>query len=215
MSEIWEKIAAVSKEVQPLTRDTAAYTHRYADLNQVLDKLGPELDKHNLVILFTTDVVGQDNLVCLVVRDGDEELMASSLVIPRGIGPQDMGGAITYFRRYMLVALFNLRTYDDDAQAAQASSPVTNAPQPKRRDLAERISSWNGSPQQWTPVNDEPSPAQRIAAALKGRSDAQHYKDQLHDQYGSWKDLTAEQQVAAADYLESLISMGGTFEEEK
>lgn len=200
MSEIWKKIAAVSKEVQPLTRDTAAYTHRYADLNQVLDKLGPELDKHNLVILFTTDVVGQDNLVCLVVRDGDEELMASSLVIPRGIGPQDMGGAITYFRRYMLVALFNLRTYDDDAQAAQASSPVTN---------------WNVSPQQWTPVNDEPSPAQRIAAALKGRSDAQHYKDQLHDQYGSWKDLTAEQQVAAADYLESLISMGGTFEEEK
>jgi hypothetical protein len=46
--------------------------------------------------------------------------------------PQGLGSAITYSRRYQLLALLSVAAEDDDGAAAQAAAPVAASPAPRR-----------------------------------------------------------------------------------
>jgi len=52
----------------------------------------------------------------------DATFVESGIDLPNGISPQQMGSAITYFRRYTLSSLLTLQAIDDDGQ--HASQPV-------------------------------------------------------------------------------------------
>jgi hypothetical protein len=61
-----------------------------------------------------------------VVDAFGEDVIESALPLPAGVNPQQLGSAITYFRRYTLQSLLSLRTTDDDAN--DASGVVTTQP---------------------------------------------------------------------------------------
>lgn len=110
--KIYSKIAEIQKEIGKLSKDTKGYNYQYFDINQLLEKLQPLLEKHNLVLLQPIDGKA---LVTHIIDLETEERITSEIWLPENVKPQDMGSAITYYRRYSLVSLLALQAEDDDA----------------------------------------------------------------------------------------------------
>lgn len=109
------------------------FKNDYASLNEVLDKVKEPLNKLNVVIIQNPTADG------LHTELYDTESDTSVTSHTPFINPTDMqklGGAITYARRYSLVALLGLEDDDDDGNTASAK-PTQTAPQKPKIELPE------------------------------------------------------------------------------
>lgn len=132
-------LAAFQADLPKITKDETAkvtgesktgakvsYSYGYAGLDSVVEAVLPALGKQGLSISSKTILF--DNLFSLVVtlkhESGDEDSAVWPLPDPRRSGPQDLGSAMTYGRRYLTLALTG--TFpggeDDDGAKAQANS---------------------------------------------------------------------------------------------
>lgn len=111
------------------------FKNDYASLNEVLDKVKPELNKLGVVIiqkpsqlsglssLNTTDTYG---LVTVLYDTEDDSMTEGFIPFINAIDMQKLGGAITYARRYALVSMLALEDEDNDGNDAVAKAPTTN-----------------------------------------------------------------------------------------
>lgn len=119
-----DKLLNIQKKCLSAIRDTKAYNYKYATLEQVWGTLQPILQEEGLVVVHKTE----NREVCtgVLATDSDEELW-SCLPLPENIDPQKIGSAVTYYRRYNLLQLFNIMVEDDDAQSLSGKgNGVTN-----------------------------------------------------------------------------------------
>lgn len=87
----------------------------YADINALLDAVEPILLENGLLLLQPI----QGNNVCTQIIDIDSGAMLESCMdLPQGVNPQNMGSAITYYRRYTLQSALSLQAVDDDGEKA-------------------------------------------------------------------------------------------------
>ena len=124
-----DKLRKVREEIGVIGKNTQAYNYKYADLEKIMEKLSPLLEKYELGLYSYV----RDNALCTAVFDVSEEdkVIATSsipLTFAKGATPQDLGSAMTYFRRYNILALFEIVVAgeDDDAGASQAKAVKTN-----------------------------------------------------------------------------------------
>lgn len=133
------------------------YSYGYAGLDEVVETVLPALGKHGLSVTSKT-VVSPEGFtleVALLHEGGERETGFWPLPSPRNVGPQDIGSAMTYGRRYLTLALTG--TFpggeDDDGAKAQARSeralPENFSDLPKQRPAG----------QQNRPVSAPPAPA--------------------------------------------------------
>ena len=104
------------------TADAGTYTYRYADLADILGAARPILAKHNLAVTQPVDSV--DGVVHVKTRFwhvSGQVFDSPALSMPQPAGAQGLGSAITYLRRYSLLAALGLATEDDDGKAATAA----------------------------------------------------------------------------------------------
>jgi hypothetical protein len=88
----------------------------YADINALIDAVEPILLENGLLLLQPI----QGNNVCTQIIDIDSGTMIESCMeLPTNLTPQQMGSAITYFRRYTLQSSMSLQSIDDDAHMAE------------------------------------------------------------------------------------------------
>lgn len=131
---MFEKLYEIQGLNLTVVRDTKAYNYKYATLDQVWGVLQPELQKRNLVVYHA--IRNKEVATFVISKDGGE-IEGSFFPLSEINDPQKLGSAITYGKRYNLVALFNIMTDDDDdgysaSQSAQkkqypkAQSPVNN-----------------------------------------------------------------------------------------
>lgn len=133
---IKEKIAAVQKGMGALKKDTEAYNYKYVTLDQIQEKMNPLLEENGLLLTQPMcckakgeggEVVASATVLLTKIQDLEsEEILESSILLPTNVKPQDLGSAITYFRRYSLLSLFNLVTEDDDGAKAQGGKTTTS-----------------------------------------------------------------------------------------
>jgi hypothetical protein len=125
---IYERIEAARPNFKPVVRNEDGQVgtrhYKYADLNTVSDAVEAALLAEGVGI-FPTVEMGDVVVQLRVLRATNEDAahIIGSIPLPAELTPQQTGSAITYFRRYLLVALLNLLTESDDDGAA-ASSPV-------------------------------------------------------------------------------------------
>jgi len=128
-SELPKLLKDEKAKVKGETKDGRSYdrSYGYADLAQVVETVLPALGKHGLSVTSKSvlDPTGGFILeVSLLHEAGERETGFWPLPDPRRSGPQDIGSAMTYGRRYLTLALSG--TYpggeDDDGQKAQASA---------------------------------------------------------------------------------------------
>jgi hypothetical protein len=100
------------KTVQVKTKSGGTYTFAYAPLDTIMEKIRPALKANGLA--FMQSLNGESLTTTLLHTSG--EWLATDAMPIRAVdsGPQALGSAITYARRYALTALLGLVTEDDD-----------------------------------------------------------------------------------------------------
>ncbi len=105
--------------------DKANYSYRYADLASVLEEVRPILAEYEIAVYqaATNGDKGGATVTTMLMHSSGEYL-SSSLTMPVAQQtPQAFGSAISYARRYALLAALGLATEDDDGETAGKSAP--------------------------------------------------------------------------------------------
>ncbi len=132
MSELAKALLAFQKDPPKLTRDaevdTGRFSYRYMSLDAAMPLIVAALNKHGLVV--TQHLGERDGLRTLSTRihyavADDGESIASTLVLPATEDMQELGKAITYARRYSLVALLGL-VADEDTDGSAGESETAS-----------------------------------------------------------------------------------------
>jgi hypothetical protein len=118
MSKIVEALLAFHKNVGPIRELSQAQYGQYADLQTVLAAVTPHLLEQDLVI---SQTFRGSNLVTQLMHISGEQIESESPLMVdeqrKGNVLHAWGGAVTYQRRYALLAILNLAAGcpDDDA----------------------------------------------------------------------------------------------------
>lgn len=100
------------------------YSYSYADLGDVLEHVRPILGAHGLGVLQNVTIdSGFVRITTTLLHASGESMQFGPLPLHAGNTPQQAGSAITYARRYALLAALGIATEDDDGQAAAQRPP--------------------------------------------------------------------------------------------
>ena len=115
-TSIYNKLFNVQQEIGAISKDkeNKLYHNKYFDINKLIEQVIPILKSHKLLLLQPIE----DGKQYSRIIDLDGGMVESSLALPTDLDSQRIGGAITYYRRYTLVALLGLQAEDDDGNTA-------------------------------------------------------------------------------------------------
>ena len=97
------------------------YSYKYAHLAAVLDACRLPIAENGLALVQFPRLVGDFVVVTTLLVHASGEYLSSDLALrPDTLAPQSIGSAITYARRYSVLAMIGIAPEeDDDGQAAQ------------------------------------------------------------------------------------------------
>ena len=109
-------------------KDTAQYG-KFADLSTVLSTVNPALASNDLAVVHTTKVVEGKNVLITNLLHTSGESITSEMLLPNNTGGggnpmHKEGGAITYCRRYSLLAILGLNAGIPDNDGDFADPPI-------------------------------------------------------------------------------------------
>lgn len=130
--------------------------YRYADLVTVLDVVRPTLTLHGFAVMqFPCELDGEAALTTQLIHQSGEWVETTVKIRPVQKDPQSIGSALTYARRYALLALCGIAADDDDdGKAGSRPAPAqTQQPQPSAR-ASENPKPASAPPAQLTPPTE-------------------------------------------------------------
>jgi len=133
MKEILAALVAVQATCEAPKKNAANphFKSKFADLAQVLGVLRQPMAEQGLAIVQTPSLTPDGKSVSLTTtlyHKSGESLDCGTLTMPvERPGPQAVGSAITYARRYALTAIFALAAEDDDGENAEERPPAKAA----------------------------------------------------------------------------------------
>jgi hypothetical protein len=136
ITDLVKALAAAQKLYEPIGKDKTAkvgtYSYDYADLAAVLEAVRPALNGQGIAIVQAAHAEAQIVTVETRLCHVSGQWIGSTLTVEaETAAPQKLGSAISYARRYGLLALAGVapQDEDDDGAAAHHERPP---PQPKR-----------------------------------------------------------------------------------
>ena len=181
------------------TADTGKYRYTFADLSDLLGMARPILSAHGLAVLqpVTVEPGSTDVLVwTTMLHESGQFITLAPLRMAAGTTPQATGSAITYGRRYALLAALGLAAEDDDGQ--QASQRRSEPPRPTTQ----------------PPRTEEEAEVRRLVAQLsKPQRDmiAEAFLDEFGDPL---RELPTSLHAAALEWTRQTIDALGNISEE-
>lgn len=111
INRIWQKLSVKKDWENPY------YKSKYITLDEIVEKLTPLLNEEKLMI-YNYNLKDWWIRTIIVDLENENETVSSDFVVWDIKDPQQLGKVVTYWRRYNLVAIFNiLADEDDDAQS--------------------------------------------------------------------------------------------------
>lgn len=131
MKELHKALLKVQQELKTIHTDARGNFGNYASLEQVLEKTEEVLHKHGLLLTQSGAVDNGHNVLITTVTQVDtgQAVSSSFILTPEKPGPQGFGAAMTYFRRYSILALLGKAT-GDDPDAYKESQPRASSRTP-------------------------------------------------------------------------------------
>lgn len=126
---------ARTKQASIPTKSGGSYGYRYADLGDTLQSIRPVLASNGLAVTQTATTVGDEVAISTtVLHQSGQYITTNPLTLPAGRTAQETGSAITYGRRYALMAIVGLAAEDDDGASAapRGSREVRRTPSTPR-----------------------------------------------------------------------------------
>ena len=116
-----QALAGFHADVGRILKQSDAQYGKYADLATVLATVSPSLSQHGLVLTQTFMPFDGTTLLRTTLLHSSGESVCSDLPMPSTDGARNalhaFGAAVTYLRRYALLAILNLAAEDDDGQS--------------------------------------------------------------------------------------------------
>lgn len=119
-----------------IIKSTEAYGYNYAELEDIIKIILPIMRKHNIGYYHQTlfnETLGKNYVKTVIYNSLDEnQMLFSETLVDDKANLAKMnrfmveGSAITYFRRYQLVAMLGLTTEKDTDAGGMRSKPKTN-----------------------------------------------------------------------------------------
>ncbi len=118
---IYQKLHEAKLEIGKVAKNAKNphFKNTYADLNALIEAVEPILLEKGLVLL---QPIKEGKVFTIITSIVDSYSVESYIDLPINLNPQQLGSAVTYFRRYTLQSLLSLQAVDDDGQ--HASQPV-------------------------------------------------------------------------------------------
>lgn len=138
LGELTDPSASSTAEVP--TKDGGRFSYKYAKLATILTAVRPVLARYGLAVVQLVESDHDTLSVTTVLRHRSGGSITSGSLTTRMLpNPQQMGGVVTYFRRYQLCALLGIAPEedDDDAQAASRQAPPSKSKAAKRTAASE------------------------------------------------------------------------------
>lgn len=137
MKEIASALVKAQKEFGPALKTainpafkSSASGGRYADLASCIEAVIGSLNNNGIYLMQLNEE--REAGVCvqtIFIHESGEQLSAGSFYVPAAKhDPQGYGSALTYARRYSLMAACSIAPEDDDGNAATQSAPPKAAP---------------------------------------------------------------------------------------
>lgn len=145
-AELEAALVAALAEMPNVRKTGTGNYGKFAELSELIDAVRPVLKKHGLA--FMQDVSGLPDgrlgVTTILVHASGGRVATGPLPMPAPADPQKVGSAISYGRRYALMATLGLATEDDDGQAAKPAPEPTYSK--ASIDLFARIKATKGTP---------------------------------------------------------------------
>ena len=132
MKAIASALVKAQKEFGPAlkTSTNPHFRSKYADLSACVEAVIDALNNNGIYLMQLTDEHENGVKVSTVfVHESGEQISGGSLYMPAAKhDPQGFASALSYARRYSLMAACSIAPEDDDGNAATASAPPKAAP---------------------------------------------------------------------------------------
>lgn len=202
LAAAWAKAAGEMHDIAKTQQANAGqYGYSYATLADAFAMARPVLARHGLVVTQTAATIGDEVAISTtVLHSSGQFVTAQPLTLPAGKTAQQTGSAITYGRRYALMAMLGLATEDDDG----ASAAPRSADRPRE---AARTSSSARNTSQATSTPRSPAEGEiRTLLAQVPRSTAEMIRDEFVKEFGaSLKDLPVPDHERALTWVVEMI----------
>lgn len=128
-----DKFLQAQQEFPKLQKDgeNPHFRSSFITLDNLLDKVLPVLNKNGLSLVQSVTSVDGVPALLTQVSDGEKAVESTMLLMMKSNDPQGQGSAITYARRYSLMALLGLAAGEDDD--GNAANEAENARQEYER----------------------------------------------------------------------------------
>lgn len=123
---LYQALAAAQAQMGPALKDTVNphFKTRYADLASVMAACIPALTANGIAVLQPPcEIDGQRYVKTILAHESGETVECAVPLIVSKNDMQGYGSAVTYARRYGLMAMAGIAPDDDDGNAAVASAP--------------------------------------------------------------------------------------------
>ena len=176
------------REAKVQMKSGGNYGYKYADLADTIQSVRPTLAKHGLAVMQNASTTNPDLVLITttVLHASGEWIAFEPLALPAGRTAQETGSAISYGRRYHLLACLGLAAEDDDGASAGARKPRTQPAKPQG------------------PRTAEEKAIREILAELPGSESAQ-LKQMFMEKYGKLADLPVDQHPDALAWVEDKV----------
>ncbi len=119
-----------NKTVRVQTKKGGQYTFEYTDLGGVLDAIKPHFKENGLAVTQSAGTELTNNQLFVVVKtrinhSSGEWMESNPLTVMANNSIQEMGGQITYLKRYSLSAMLGISTEEDDDANGSFGNQVT------------------------------------------------------------------------------------------
>jgi len=138
MTELYEALLKAKRHISPPAKNRKAMYGKYADLESVLGSVERPLADEGLVLSQSgVTVDGQPMLRTSLVHVKTGQVISSDipLVSKNMNDPQQLGGSITYARRYGITALLSIVADDDDDGNTSAGKQADGKPKKKEPEV--------------------------------------------------------------------------------
>lgn len=136
-----EALVAAQAEMPRLVKDeeanTGKFAYRYLSLQGLLEQVLPVLNRHGLALIQMPGVYENQPVLWTHIRHVSGDELKSPMLLPSTAadGAQALGSALTYARRYAVLAFLGLAP-DEDDDGAKASGAGSSSARPAPRQAA-------------------------------------------------------------------------------
>lgn len=117
--ELLKAMQEVRDNMPNVAKNAKGYNYKYTDLPHLWESIEGVITKAGFTI---TNYCDGYNVITSAIHEAGDIQSLLPISFAKGNSPQELGSAITYFRRYNLLMLFNVMTEDDDGAKSQKSA---------------------------------------------------------------------------------------------